>query len=92
MKKEDKLNILKWYISQKCGLGSIQTEKDNINDLNTLENLVMHDKAYPHYSNCCTCWYSEKDFSQKCITCNNGSQYTFPYGYWKKFYERDIKM
>lgn len=89
MKIDDKVKILKWYIRNNCGSGKIQTEKDSTNDLHMLENLVMNDRAYPHYSNCCTCWYGKKDYSEKCTICNNGSQYTFPYGYWKKFYERD---
>lgn len=42
MKKEDKVSILGGYISQKCGLGCIHTEKDNTIDLNALENLVMN--------------------------------------------------
>lgn len=89
MKKEDKVKILKWYISQKCGLGSIQAEKDNTNDLNMLENILMNDRCYPHHSICNTCWHDKKDYCKECTVCKAGSNYTFPYGYWKKFYERD---
>jgi hypothetical protein len=89
MKKEEKVRIIKWYISNKCGLGKIQTEKDNIDDLKTLEKLTMNDRAYPHFSNCCSCWYGDKDYSEKCVSCSEGSKYVFPYGYWKKFCEKE---
>ncbi len=90
MKKEEKIKIIKWYIKEKCSLGKIQTEKDNTNDLKLLEKLVMDDRAAPHYSNCCTCWYGEKDYCKKCTICTDGSEYTFPYGYWGKVYKRPI--
>lgn len=86
MKKEEKVKIIKWYISNKCGLGQIQTEKDKTNDLKILEKLVMDDRSYSHHSVCCTCWYGNKDYAEKCTKCNNGSKHIFPYGYWKKFY------
>jgi len=89
MKKEDKVKIIKWFITNKCGLGKIQTEKNNTDNLKILEQLLMNDGAYPHYSNCCTCWYNNMDYFKKCSTCKNGSNYTFPYGYWEKFCERD---
>lgn len=89
MKKEEKVKIIKWYIKNKCGLGKIQNEKDNTDDLKILEKLVMNDRAYPNYSICCSCWYNDRDYVKKCETCNAGSNYTFSYEYWKKFYERD---
>lgn len=89
MKKEEKIKIIKWYINKNCGLGKIQTEKDNINDLKVLERLLMNDRAYPHCSDCYTCFYYNKDYAEKCTICEKGSKYTFPYGYWKKFYERN---
>lgn len=86
MKKKDKVKIIKWCISQKCGLGKIQTEKDNTNDLKELEQLLMNDKGYPHISMCSTSWYYDRDYAKQCSVCNKG----FPYGYWKKFYERSL--
>jgi len=43
-----------------------------------------------HISNCSTCWYENKNYCKKCIDCQNGSNYTFPYGYWKKFYDKNL--
>lgn len=89
MKKENKIKIIKWYIKSHCQLGEIQTKKDNTDDLNILEELTMNDRAYPKHSSCCSCWYRDRDYQKKCISCDDGSNYTFPYGYWNKFYERD---
>ncbi len=91
MKKEEKIEIIKWYIKEKCSLGKIQTEKDNTNDLKLLEKLVMDDRAFSHSSICSTCWYNDRYYSEKCTVCK-GDKYTFPYGYWKKFYERNLNQ
>lgn len=88
MKKEEKLKIIKWFIREKCGLGEIQTEMNKTNDLKTLEQLVMRDRTGFHNSDCETCWYGERDYCTRCSTCNKGSKYVFPYGYWKKFFDR----
>lgn len=90
MKKEDKIKVIKWYIGYHCGLGKIQTLKNATDDLKQLELLVMEDRAGTHTSNCSTCWYDDRDYNSKCESCIEYSNYTFPYGYWKKFYERDI--
>lgn len=90
MKVEEKLIVIKWYISGYCALGNIQTRKGETNDLNELEYLVMNDRAYPHCANCSTCYHENRNtISNYCSDCNNGSKYTFPYGYWKRFYERE---
>jgi lipopolysaccharide biosynthesis regulator YciM len=90
LKRDDKIKIIKWFIASHCGLCKIQTLKDSIDDLKHLESLVMQDRA-AHCSNCSTCWYSDRDYNIKCPSCKEYCNYTFPYGYWKKFYERETE-
>lgn len=92
MNKSDKVKIIKWYISNYCGLGNIQTLKNETDDLHKLEMMVMNDRTYPNYGKCSTCWHQNKDYYSKCIGCHNSDEkggYTFPYGYWKNFYDRE---
>lgn len=89
MKKDEKVKIIKWFIQQYCGKTHIQTEKDNINDLTTLEQLVKDDQTYPHHHVCSTCWWDDKACWKRCSECNDGDKYAFPYGYLEKFYYRD---
>lgn len=89
MTKAEKVKIIKWFIKEKCGLGSIQTKAKEINELKNLEDLVMGDREYPHFSDCDTCWHFEND-GKRCETCNERCNYTFPYGYWKKWWEKSV--
>lgn len=86
MKKAEKIEVIKWYIKEKCGLGSIQTKAKKMNDLKELERLVMSDRSYPHCSDCDTCWHNDR--GKGCVTCEERCNYTFPYGYWKKWKDK----
>lgn len=97
MTKEDKVKIIKWYISQYCGFGSIQTQINDTEDINILEIMVMNDRSYCHYSKCSTCWYNNDNRNDinNCIECNktqDKGNYTFPYGCWRKFYKKESKQ
>lgn len=86
MKKIEKVAVIKWYVKNWCGSGEIQTKAKNTNDLKELEQLVMNDRSYPHCSACDTCWHN--DSCRMCGTCEAQSNYTFPYGYWKRVCEK----
>lgn len=87
IKKLEKVQIIKWFISEYCCRSKIQTEAQATNNLSELENIVMSDRGYPHVSDCSTCWYEDTD-GKYCYTCRDRSNYTFPYGYWKNVCER----
>lgn len=84
IKKSKKIEIIKWFIREYCCRSEIQTEAQATNNLNKLESIVMSDRGYPHVSDCSTCWHEGTD-GKRCYTYRDGSNYTFPYGYWKKF-------
>lgn len=88
MKKADKLRIIKWYIKQWCGSDHKQVIAMETDDLSELENLVMSDRCGIHSSECCTCWYYDRG-GYKCATCEEWGNYTFPYGYWMKFADKN---
>lgn len=83
IKKIEKVDIIKWYISQHCSLGNIQTLKDTTNDLDDLETMVMNDRAFPqHINKCSTCWYETRDYLERCKGCCHSDEklsYVFPY-------------
>lgn len=87
MKKAIKVEIIKWYIRNWCAINETQTLANQTNNLNDLEKLVMKDRCGTHYSDCATCWYYER--GDRCKTCENRCNYTFPYGYWYKIYNID---
>lgn len=89
MKKSEKFAIIKWYIREKCASDGIQTLANSTDDLRKLESLIrQHRTSITHISTCSSCWWDDRDYCSKCRDCKDGSHYTFPYGYWKRFYEQ----
>lgn len=87
IKKDEKVQIIRWYIREYCSRSSIQTQAQTTNNLSELENLVMSDRGCLNVSDCSTCWHNGTD-GKHCYACRDSCNYTFPYGYWKNVCER----
>lgn len=92
VKKEEKLQIIRWYIRKYVRYDKNLSAITNLKDL---EHIVRtHTDIFGNTWECNCCFYSNRDYCpicKKCSVCHKHDkdamdQYSFPYGYWRKFY------
>ena len=92
VKKEEKLQIIRWYIRK-----YVRHDKDisAITNLKGLEDIIRtHTDIFGNIWECNGCFYNDRDYCpicKKCSVCHTNDKdatdrYSFPYGYWRKFY------
>lgn len=101
IRKDQKIEIIKWYIKkyvQRENPDADLNNLDNINNLKQLEDIVRNNKnIFGEISKCNQCSSHEKDYCPKCERCivttynknaiEKKDNYTFSYNYWKRFYD-----
>lgn len=102
MKKEEKIQIIKWYIKSKMVLAE-EIDIDSINDLKQFEEIIRTNKnIFGETSKRCNqCTSDGKDFCKRCANCTEwhwdanipddecADNYKFGYQYWKRFYDME---
>lgn len=92
VKKKEKLQIIRWYIRK-----YVRHDKDisAITNLKGLEDIIRtHTDIFGNIWECNGCFYNDRDYCpicKKCSVCHKNDKdatdrYSFPYGYWRKFY------
>lgn len=98
VKKQDKINILKWYIKKYyCNNYNLE----NIDDIKQLEHIIRTELPICGKTDSCNgCHYQDRDFCEKCKNCSGWNwggfeetkdNYTFRYGTLKKFCEYEME-
>ena len=103
IKKQDKIQIIKWYIKKYMRIDDNRDNVNDLKDLKDLENIVRtHKDCFGRISECNACHYDDRDFCSKCANCKSWhwdedateikDNYAFPYGYYKTFYEYENQL
>ena len=96
IRKEEKINIIKWFI-RKWSCGGSDLDLENINNLKKLESIVRNEiSILGPPDECRSCCYEGRDYCEKCKNCvcwnwgdceETSDNYSFRYAYYKKIYE-----
>lgn len=101
MKKEEKIQIIKWYVKSKMYLTE-EIDVDSINELKQLEEIIRTNKnIFGETSRCNQCTSDGKSYCKRCANCiewhwdkdiiETADNYRFRYTYWKTFFDMETK-
>ena len=99
MKKEEKIRVIKWYISHYM---NTKTDYSEVDDLKDLEEIVRTaTNCFGKSDRCYQCTSDGKDYCKRCANCiewhwdkdiiETADNYRFRYAYWKTFFDIETK-
>jgi hypothetical protein len=99
MKKEEKIRVIKWYISQYMNTKTDYSEVDDLKDLEEIVRTATNCLAISNRCNQCTS--DGKSYCKRCANCiewhwdkdiiETADNYRFRYVYWKTFADMETK-
>lgn len=99
MKKEEKIRVIKWYISHHM---NTKTDYNEVCDLKELEEIVrIATNCFGKSDRCNQCTSDGKSYCKRCANCiewhwdkdiiETADNYRFRYTYWKTFFDMETK-